>query len=282
MNSKSKITYILPARLVLIHKLCYVFRNFYFKGDNSMYKDYKYLYETHLHTKQGSACAKNTGAEMAKAAKEYGYSGIIITEHNWGGNTCISNKLKWDEWIDKFKAGYEDALRYGQANDLDVFWGYEAGFDATEFLVYGVTPDWMKAHPELKNADIKEHYNLIHNAGGMVVHAHPYREEWYIPEIRLFPEYVDAVEGINATHSNHKSTSHNDPVYDLRAIAYANEHSLPMTAGSDIHCTDLLGGGVLLKRRVHSIKEFCDVLLKGEYILTNGDTIYDRFGNPLA
>lgn len=30
--------------------------------------DYPYLYETHMHTRPGSACAHNSGAEMAAAA----------------------------------------------------------------------------------------------------------------------------------------------------------------------------------------------------------------------
>lgn len=246
-----------------------------------MYKEYKYLYETHLHTSYGSACGHNTGAEMARAAKEYGYAGIIVTEHNWGGNTAISRDLPWEEWVDQFKKGYESALEYGQKHDLDVFWGYEAGFHGTEFLIYGVSPEWMKAHPELWDADIAKQYELVSSAGGMVVHAHPYREEWYIPEIRLYPEYVDAVEGINATHSNHKSTSHNDPEFDKRAVAYANEHHLPITAGSDIHSTNLFGGGVLFKKRLRSIQEYKEMILSGDYLLTNGDTVYDRFGNKI-
>lgn len=115
-----------------------------------MHSEYRYLYETHLHTRQGSACARFTGMEMARAAKEYGYAGIIVTDHNWGGNTSVSRELSWDTWIDQFKKGYEDALEYGQKNDLDVFWGYEAGYRGTEFLIYGISPQWMKEHPELR------------------------------------------------------------------------------------------------------------------------------------
>ena len=33
-------------------------------------EQYPYLYETHLHTSQGSLCGKKTGAEMAQACKE--------------------------------------------------------------------------------------------------------------------------------------------------------------------------------------------------------------------
>lgn len=243
------------------------------------YKEYKYLYETHLHTNQGSACGQNSGVEMAKAAKEYGYAGIIVTEHNWGGNTCVPRELPWDEWVDLFIKGYEGALEYGKEHDLDVFWGYEAGYNATEFLIYGVSPEWLKEHPEMKEAGIPEQFEIITKAGGLVVHAHPYREEWYIPEIRLFPEYVHAVEGINATHSNHKSKSHNDPEYDARGIAYANEHHFPMTAGSDVHSVNMFGGGVLFKKRIKSTQEYKKMILSGDYMLTNGDVVYDRFGN---
>ena len=37
-----------------------------------------YKYETHMHTAEASACATSTGAEMARAHKEAGYTGIFI------------------------------------------------------------------------------------------------------------------------------------------------------------------------------------------------------------
>jgi len=246
-----------------------------------MENEYRYLYETHLHTCQGSACARCTGEEMAQAAREYGYAGIIVTEHNWGGNTCIPRELPWEQWVDRFTKGYEDALAWGRQHDLDVFWGYEAGYEGTEFLIYGVTPQWMKEHPELREASVEEQYRLVHEAGGMVIHAHPYREEWYIPEIRLFPHAVDGVEGINATHSNSRSKAHNDSAFDARAIAYAREHDLPITAGSDIHNTALYGGGILFHRRLASIQEFIDTIRAGDYLLTNGEILYDHLGNVI-
>lgn len=242
-------------------------------------KDYPYLYETHMHTRPGSACAHNSGAEMAEAARLMGYTGIIITDHNWGGNTGIDRTLPWEQWVDDFTTGYREALAYGQEHDLDVFWGYEAGYYGTEFLIYGVTPDWLKAHPEIRSADVKEQYRLIHEGGGMVIHAHPFREAGYIPEIRLYPEYVDGVEGINAAHSSSQKSSHHNPEYDRRAIRYANEHGLPITAGSDIHTTNLPGGGVAFKQRLTSVQDYCRAILGGEdYVMTNGDAVFDKKG----
>ena len=129
---------------------------------------------------------------------------------------------------------------------------------------------------------MEEQYRLIHQAGGMVIHAHPFREEAYIPEIRLFPNAVDGVEGINATHSNPLSPSHNNPEFDVLAVNYAREHGLPMTAGSDIHSSSLFGGGVAFARKITSAQDYCQAILGGEdYILTNGAVWYDKNGNSI-
>ena len=124
-----------------------------------MYReDYPYLYETHMHTSESSACARNTGAEMAKAAKEAGYTGVIITNHNWYGNNCIDSFLPWEEWIEQYCKGYENARQWGNENGLDVFFGYEAGYNGTEFLIYGVDKQWLINHPQIKDASVQEQY----------------------------------------------------------------------------------------------------------------------------
>lgn len=246
-------------------------------------EQYPYLYETHLHTSESSACAQKPGAEMARACKEYGYTGIFVTDHNWGGNTAVDRTLPWEEWVEQFFKGYEHAKAEGDRLGLDVFFGYEAGYNGTEFLIYGLTKQWMKEHPELQAASIEEQYELVKQGGGLVVQAHPYREEWYIPQIRLFPDYVDGVEGINATHSNPKSTAHNDPKFDDRAVAYANKKGLPMSAGSDIHSTNLFGGGVAFARKLRSVADYVQALKGGEdYVLTNGQVWYDKKGNVIG
>ncbi len=250
---------------------------------DSIRAEYPYLYETHLHTIEGSACAHFTGKEMARSCKEYGYTGIFVTDHNWGGNTAVNRKLSWEEWVNQFCKGYESAKEEGDKIGLDVFFGYEAGYAGTEFLLYGIDKEWMLAHPALRTADVEEQYKLVKEKGGMVIHAHPYREEDYIPEIRLFPQWVDGVEAVNAMHSNSRSFAHNEPRFDVSAIAYAKENKLPMTAGSDIHFTDLLGGGVAFKRKLTSGADYVKAILSGEdYVLTNGEYWYDKEGRQLT
>ncbi|MBR4611858.1 MAG: PHP domain-containing protein [Kiritimatiellae bacterium] len=233
--------------------------------------DYPYLYETHMHTNVGSACGRNSGAEMAAACRECGYSGAFITDHNWGGNTAIDRSLPWREWMTGFAGGYRDAKSYGDAHDMDIFFGMEAGFAGTEFLIFGLSPEWFIDHPEIREATIAEQYALVHAAGGIVSQAHPYREEHYIPEVRVFPEYADALETSNATHSSPLSQGHNNPSWDDAARELAARCGKPVTAGSDTHTTRLLGGGMAFRRRIKSAEDFCAAVLGGEdYILSDG------------
>ena len=49
-----------------------------------------YRYDLHVHTYEGSACARSTGAELADFYKEKGYDGIVISDHFWRGNTRVA------------------------------------------------------------------------------------------------------------------------------------------------------------------------------------------------
>ena len=243
---------------------------------------FKHKYETHLHTSEGSACGRCTGAEMAIAAKEAGFDGIFVTDHGWGGNTAVDRSLPWREWVSRFALGYEHARETGDKIGLKVWFGYESGYDATEFLIYGITPEWMADHPELHDATIPEQLQIIHGGGGMVIQAHPFREEDYIPEVRLFPQYADGIEGINATHTNHLSKSHKSDVWNPQAIKLAHEYGLPITAGSDVHSTVMFGGGVIADHPLTGPQDYIDLILGDEpYLLTDGDSIFDRDGNEL-
>jgi len=244
---------------------------------------YPYLYETHMHTSEGSACGNNTGAEMADCYKAAGYTGIIITDHNWYGNTRVDRSLPWEEWCDEFFKGYDNAKKRGDEIGLTVFPGWESGYDGTEFLIYGVSPEQLKAHPELKDATVKEQYEIVHSLNGMVIQAHPYREAWYINVIRLFPEYADGLEIINASHSNALDGSREKVIYDTKAIALRNETGLPGTAGSDQHSIKSFGGGVMFPTKLTSIQDYIDRIKNGaDYVLTNGRQFFSKTGELLV
>ena len=241
---------------------------------------FRYKYETHLHTCEGSACGHDHGEDMSRACKEAGYDGIFVTDHAWGGNTAVDRSLPWRKWVRQFATGYERAHEWGENNGLKVWFGYESGYRGTEFLIYGITPEWMADHEELHDATIPEQLDIIHSGGGIVAQAHPYREEFYIPEIRLFPEYADAIEGINATHTSHLSKSHKSDEWNPQAIELAKANNKPMTAGSDVHSVTIYGGGILTSTPINSPRDFIDLIMGDDmYLMTDGETFFDRYGN---
>ena len=185
-----------------------------------------YRYETHLHTCQGSACGVSTGAEHARYYKTQGYQGIFITDHFFGGNTAVPRNLPWEERINWFCSGYEDALAEGKRIGLDVFFGWEQTFEGDDYLVYGLDKAFMLAHPEMERWTRQQQYEAVRAAGGCVIQAHPFRMRGYIHAIHLGDRFADGIEIANAA---------NTPAQDVYALRYAKEKGLYTLAGSDNH-----------------------------------------------
>jgi len=218
-----------------------------------------YRYEIHCHTKQGSACGRKTGAEVAERYKELGYTGVIITDHFFNGNCAVSPDLPWRERVERFFDGYEDAKATGDRIGLQVLYGWEYNYLTTEFLTYGLDKQWLIDNDDILTISPEEYCERVHRDGGYIVHAHPFRERAYITYMRLFPHYVDAVETVNAAH-------HLFPDFDKRADFYADSYHLPKVAGSDYHF-DYVGGlcAVDFEERLTDTKHFAALVAAGKH-----------------
>ncbi len=227
-----------------------------------------YRYETHMHTSEGSACGKSSGAEMAEAYAQAGYAGIIITDHFFNGNCAVSSKLPWRERVEQFCIGYENAAAAGRELGLSVFLGWEYNYCSTEFLTCGLGKEFLLAHEDLLEWDVITYLNTVRAAGGFVSQAHPFRQRDYIQYGRLFYNYVDAVEVYN--------TADQDAWNDL-AWRYAKANDLAMTAGSDSHHVawpSLAGLG--FPRRLDRIEDFVAAMKRRE------GTVLRDLPNPLV
>ena len=216
-----------------------------------------YLYETHLHTVYASACACSRGSEYIRAYKDQGYSGIIVTDHFFNGNTAIPRNLPWKEWVKRFCRGYEEARNEGEKQNFDVFFGWEETFDVCDdYLVYGLDRDWLLEHPEARNWTRAEQYLAVRAAGGCVVQAHPFRQHSYIRRIILSSGCVDAVEAANAGNFEQS--------YDALAMRYAQKIGMPVTAGSDVHDVRQIRGGeifgVFVDKKLETIADYVNVI----------------------
>lgn len=215
-----------------------------------------FKYETHCHTSEVSKCSKVTAAKLVQFYKTFGFSGICITDHFLNGNTTVSSELSWDERIQKFCQGYENAYAEGKRIGIDVFFGWEYSYNGTDFLTYGLNKQWLLAHPHLLTLTINEYCDLVHASGGFIVHAHPFREADYIDMIRLFPRKIDAVEVLNACRLDSENKY---------AQQYAKNYNLLTLAGSDNHTGPLDRlYGIQLSRRLKNIDDMIDAIKCGE------------------
>ena len=128
----------------------------------------RYRYETHLHTCEGSACASASGAEMARIHKELGYTGIFVTDHFFNGNTAVPRDLPWRERVELFCLGYEHAREEGEKIGLDVFFGFEYGVHAADFLVYNLDKKWLLQHEDIDRMDARRPFSIYIRAGDLL------------------------------------------------------------------------------------------------------------------
>ncbi len=215
----------------------------------------KYKVETHLHTKQGSACARISGAEQARARKAEGYDCIIVTDHFYRGNTRPERSLAWQEYVKEFCAGYREAKAEGERIGLRVLFGWEDNYKGAEFLCYGPDEAWLAAHPQMRDWTPRQLYEEVKAAGGMVIQAHPFRQRTYLSRIALYPDDCDGAEVYNLSQPMEQNK---------RAVWYAREFGLRMTAGSDIHGMEGIGGGMVFSRPILTIQDYIQAVLAGE------------------
>lgn len=214
-----------------------------------------YKIETHMHTSEGSACGYSDGYESARARKAEGYDTVIVTDHFFRGNTRPKRDLPWEEYVNSFCSGYEHCKEEGDRIGLNVLFGWEENFFGAEFLIYGLDKEWLLAHPDMIQWSPRIQYEKVHADGGYIVQAHPFRQRPYLEGIGLYPNFIDAVEGINSS---------NPRVQNERGIWFAKQFDFPLTAGSDVHGVKAIGGGMLCEKKIISIQDYIDLIRNRE------------------
>jgi len=215
-----------------------------------------FLYETHLHTKESSACGVSGGREYIRKYLDLGYTGIITTDHFFRGNCLANRNLPWKKWVNEFCRGHEITREEGARLGLDVFFGWEETIGADDYLIYGLDKEWLLEHPESSDWSLAEQFEEVRRYGGCVVHAHPCR---YAHSNKRVPSSKKHVDGIEAANSGNNQTS------DIMALSQAKKLNVTATAGSDIHCAaDIwtnIAFGVYLDKKMKTIADYVDAIL---------------------
>lgn len=113
-----------------------------------------YKYETHLHTRPVSKCAKASVRESLEFYKKSGYDGVFITNHFLDGNINIASDVSYEKRIEFYFSDYEEALRLSEEIDIKVFLGVEMTYKGTDFLIYGLSKDWYLENPHIMEMEI--------------------------------------------------------------------------------------------------------------------------------
>ena len=214
----------------------------------------KYKYETHLHTSESSLCGEVSGKEYARYYKKMGYTGIFVTDHFLNGNTNVPEDQSWPERLDWFCRGYESAAEAGREIGLDVFFAWEYSHGWAHFLTYGLDKDWLLANHDILSWDLMDYFKRVHDAGGIIIHAHPFREG--VDLVHLVPMATDAVEVRNGGRPD-KNNQH--------ALDYARSFNLPQAAGSDIHKFNVPRlYGMAFPRRLRDSRDYVAAVKAGE------------------
>ena len=214
-----------------------------------------YKTEAHIHTKESSICGKADAARLVEIYKEKGFHTLFITDHINNGAFMSWEGLSWEERIDRFYLGYEEARRRGDEIGVRVLFAVEVKFMEPEgnmhdYLVYGLDREFLKSHPYFNIGSLEE-FLEIKPEGALLLQAHPYRNGCYPT-----PDLVDGIEVCNA-HPRHEN--HNDS-----ALALAKERSFPVSVGSDVHMEgDAARAYVLTDEPIETVEDYIEAIRSG-------------------
>lgn len=180
------------------------------------------LLDLHVHTSGISTCCLLDAKEILNRTKQVGLDGIVLCNH------YVKSYVKegFDKWINEYIDEFYYTKSFEKEFNLKVFFGVEVTMNydpRVHILLYGATPEFLRANKELYDLSLKELYELCHENNIAVIQAHPFRNGTIVQNTN----YLDGIE-INC-----------HPVYDrtnsdiIPPIALKN--NLIVTCGCDYH-----------------------------------------------
>ncbi len=188
----------------------------------------KYKTELHLHTKEVSDCGTVSAFDSADLYAAAGYSTVLVTDHmskfTFSGKKYDRAGGSWEEKCDYYMRGYHTMLE-AAAGRFNVLFGMElrSNTDDNDYLIYGMTEEFMRACPEMMDMPLKELIPQLHEAGMLFFQAHPFRNGMRIKK----PDLLDGIE----VYNGHPEQESRNDIAEL----WADKFNLLRSSGSDFH-----------------------------------------------
>ncbi len=135
----------------------------------------KLLIDMHAHSSGISECCRIPIDEVLRVAKDTGLDGVILTNHY---SEKYADASSPDDLARRYVDEYLLARELGDSMGLTVLFGIELTVSRDpklHILIYGVPFEFLYENPTLYALSQAELYALVHEWGGAVVQAHPYR-----------------------------------------------------------------------------------------------------------
>ena len=212
--------------------------------------------ELHCHSGVVSSCGRLSPERIVERYLEHGYTTVVITDHFSRTTFEMGNyngEEDWDKKIDFFLNSYH-LLQKAAKGRLHILLGMEVRLNkhhATDFLVYGVTEAFLRAHTGLLSYHLKDFSKAVRDAGSLLVQAHPFRNHITVTP----PNLLDGMEIYNG-HVRQTSAFRNE-----MAAAWAEHYDLIPTSGSDLHEESMaISGGIETNEPITSNEQLRAVL----------------------
>ena len=213
------------------------------------------LIDLHAHSSGISKCCRIPIEQVIEEARAVGIDGLVLTNHYQKNYVSDGD---YAAFAARYIAEYEYAAELVAGTDFRLFFGIEVTMErhpGVHMLIYGVEPDFLTANPTLFECTQKELYHLVHEAGGILVQAHPMRRVNRLLE----PAYLDGIE--ISCHPLYEGTH----IAELMPLAASK--GLILTAGGDFHAdTHRARCGVYLDDGITTAKQIADHLTTAQEI----------------
>lgn len=215
--------------------------------------------DPHVHSNGISLCSHVTCAEIIDEKIALGYDGAILTNHcqEW-----YYPEEEHKNYIERTIEEFQRGKAYADKKGFRFYLGLEVTLmhpHYADWLLYGVTEAFLRKTPCLYKLTQKEMFELCEKWGVVLVQAHPFRQS------PCDPKYMHGVE-INCTSG------------DLDKIplveAFAKEHGLLVTCGTDYHDVDrVYRGGIYIPKSCQTAADIAKYFRKeGSVTVFRGET----------
>lgn len=222
--------------------------------------DMEYLYEMHSHVKEVSTCSGTYAEKFIEYYTDIGYTGIVLTDH-MNESTFSRTGLEgepWDVKVSHYLKGFE-AVKNAAHGKLTILLGMEISFygNPNDYLVYGVTEEFLRSHGDLMAMSAKGFSRLAHENGLLFLQAHPFRRGMKI-------ENWDILDGYEVFNGNARHNSNND----FAELWAKSKGKTILTSGSDFHeKEDTANGGIYFNTPIQTNDDLIRELKSGNYRL---------------